>query len=164
MNTLPVVAFGVYRVFNYKIPQNNFRYGLPDYPDRQAALNSEVTHHADDFINGLLLEVSLQDIQTLRERELNYDLIRVPCLEWDNLDKKPFLAYILHSPQQEVNLKGRQIRDIKPHTQYYRVCRDGAQSLGNNFLECWKSTTFLADNITSMNGWEDEIQFMDNQN
>ena len=93
---MPVVAFGVYRVFNYKVPQNNLRYGVPDHPDRQAALNIEVTHSASDFINGLLLEVSIKDIQALREREINYDLLEVPCLKWDKLNEKPFFAYILH--------------------------------------------------------------------
>lgn len=161
LHTFPLIAFGVYRIFNYQIPHNNIRYGLPDFPDRQAALNIELTHKTEDFINGLLLEVPLKDIQQLRERELNYDLIQVPCLKWNNLNHEPFFSYILYSPYQIDTEKKNPIKNIYPHSQYYKVCREGAKSLGPDFLECWKATTFLSDKVSSMNKWEEEIKFLE---
>ena len=156
----PVVAFGVNRVFNYVIPENNTRYGVSDHPHRRAALNIRVTNKVSDFINGLLIEIPLDDIQSLREREVAYDLIQVPCILWNNWNNEPFYAYILYCPYKEFDGKERTSTNIEPHTVYYKVCRDGAKSFGDEFLKCWKSTTFLVDDITSMDIWEKENKFL----
>ncbi|MCD4695070.1 MAG: hypothetical protein K8S16_02420 [Bacteroidales bacterium] len=156
----PVMAFGVFRVFNYVISKNNARYGVFDNPRQRAALNIRVTNKVSDFINGLLIEVPVSDIQALREREIAYDLIQVPCIMWDNLNCEPFYAYILYCPYKEFDGKEKTSNIIEPHTAFYQVCREGAQSFGDNFLKCWKSTTFLADGKTSMEIWEKENEFL----
>ena len=156
----PVIAFGVNRVFNYVIPENNARYGVSDHPRRRAALNIMVTNKVSDFINGLLIEMPLSDIQALREREVAYDLIQVPCILWNNWNNKPFYAYILYCPYKEFDGEEKTSTNIEPHTVYYQVCRDGAQSFGDDFLKCWKSTTFLVDGNTSMEIWEKENKIL----
>lgn len=157
---IPVIAFGVYRIFNYVIPQDNPRYGLWDFPTRRAALNIEVTNKVSDFINGLLIEIPVSDIQALREREVAYDLIQVPCVLWDDMDQKPFYSYILYCPYQEYDGQEKTNYNLEPHTVYYQICRDGALSFGDDFLKCWKATSFIADGDSSMDKWEKENEFL----
>lgn len=150
----PVMAFGVYRIFNYVIPQNNQKYTFVDFSNKRAALNIEVTNKVNDFINGLLIEIPVDDIQALREREIAYDLIQLPCVLWDAMDNELFYSYILYCPYREYDGQEKTKLNIEPHADYYKVCRDGAQSIGDDFLKCWKSTTFLADGVSSVDRWE----------
>ena len=153
---VPVLAFGVYRKFTYVILEDNARYGIAENPIQRAALNIEVTNNVNDFINGLLIEIPLNDLKFLQKRELAYDLIQVPCISWDNRNAEPFYAYLLYCPYKEFQGVEKINNNLEPHINYYKVCRDGAQSFGDEFLNCWKATSFLADGISSMNLWENE--------
>lgn len=155
-NSIPILAFGVYRKFNYVIPEDNVRYGIAKTPYQRAALNIEVTNNVNDFINGLMIEIPLDDINSLREREIAYDLLQVPCISWDNRNAEPFYANILYCPYKEFKGVEKTNNNLEPHISYYKVCRDGAQNFGNPFLTCWKATSFLADGISSMDIWENE--------
>jgi cation transport regulator ChaC len=150
----PVLAFGVYRKFNYVIPKDNTRYGVTKNALHRAALNIEVTDKVDDFINGLLIEIPISDVDALRKREIAYDLVHVPCIWWDDMDSDPFLAYMLYCPYEVYKGIEKTDNSIEPHINYYKVCRDGAYSFGPEFLDCWKATSFLADGTTSVNIWE----------
>ena len=154
-----VIAFGVYRVFNYVIPKSYQRYSLPDHPKRITALNIEVTNKVSDFINALLIEVPISDIKALREREIAYDLIQVPCVLWDDKEKAPFYSNILFCPYYDFNGFEKTRDNLEPHSEYYKVCRSGAYDFGEDFLNCWKSTTFLSDGVSSMNAWENNFEF-----
>ena len=46
--------------------------------------------------------------------------------------------------------------NIEPNYDYYKVCRDGAQSFGDDFLKCWKSTSFLANKMSSIDKWDQD--------
>lgn len=154
-----VVAFGVYRIFNYVIPKGHLRYGLPDQPKRISALNIGVTNKVSDYINALLIEIPISDIKALREREIAYDVIQVPCVPWDDREKEPFYSNILFCPYSDFNGLEKTKDNLEPHTEYYKVCRSGAYSFGEDFLNCWKSTTFLSDGVSSMNVWENSSNF-----
>lgn len=156
---VPILAFGVYRKFNYLIPQDNVRYGKAENSIQRAALNIEVTDDVNDFINALLIEIPLNDISALRDREIAYDLIQVPCVLWDNRNSESFYAYLLYCPYKEFQGIEKTNDDLEPHIEYYKVCREGAQSFGDEFLKCWKATSFLADGKSSMNYWEKENNF-----
>lgn len=156
-----VKAYGIYRIFNYIIPESNSRYGTFDKPKRRAALNIEVTNSAKDFINALILEIPLSDIPALREREIAYDLIQVPCISWENSKLEPYYASVLYCPYHYFNGQEKTKNKMEPHTEYYKVCRSGAESFGEEFLECWKTTTFLSDGITSMSKWEHTIDLLE---
>lgn len=149
-----VFAFGIRRVFNYKIPSNIIRYG--DIVDNRAcaALNIKVTGKYNDVINAILVKVPVSDIPALRVREIAYDLIKVPCLYWDKIEKPPFMAYILHCPYNSFDGQVKTSSNIEPHLGYYNVCRDGAREFGKEFLSCWLDTTYLADGKTSVRIWE----------
>ena len=149
-----VIAFGIRRIFNYIIPSNTKRYG--DIVDKRAcaALNIKITGRYNDIINALLFEVPVSDIAALRDREKAYDLINVPCLYWDELEAPPFPAFILYCPYDSFDGQVKTSPDIVPHLGYYNVCRDGAMELGEEFLDCWLNTTYLADGKTSVKIWE----------
>lgn len=151
---IPILSFGIYRIFNYVIPKNNIRYGMTNDPIKRAALNVSFSGDKNDFINGILIEIPLKDLNSLRLREVAYDLVQVPCILWEERNAQPFTAYALYCPYKDFNGIEKTNDGLEPHSEYYNVCREGALSFGEEFLECWKATTFLADGISSMNIWE----------
>jgi hypothetical protein len=143
-----VIAFGVRRVFNYLMPSSAGSYGTPRIPQAIGALNVKITADVHDALNGLVIRTGIRDIAALRERELGYDLVPVACLWWEDLMKAPFFAYILRAGNEYTSDK------IEPHREYYDLCRTGASQWGDEFLEFWLSTTYLADGMTPVAAWE----------
>jgi hypothetical protein len=150
----PVIALGGRRLFNYEMRSDGGRYGPPTGHLDLAALNVRLTGLIEDAINGVLVEIPLSDIPALRAREVGYDLEPVACLGWEELEKPPFLAYILQAPDEPRAGKRRTNNSLEPHREYYRVCRNGAREFGELFLQFWLSTTYLADGITPVGDWE----------
>ena len=148
----PVLAFGVQRLFNYDLGTVSGRYGPPDGVGSRAALNVRVTGHVRDVINGVLVPVSLSDVEPFRGREIGYDLEPVPCLDWEQRGA-PFVAYVLCSPDEPRAGKTRTSRELKPHRAYYDVCRRGAGEFGEKFLDFWLASTFLGDGVTPVAEW-----------
>ncbi|OEU71554.1 MAG: hypothetical protein BA864_04105 [Desulfuromonadales bacterium C00003093] len=153
---LSVLSYGVRRIFNYVIPEGHMRYDPPSNPRARAALNVRFTGAGNDTVNGLLLEISLRDIQRLREREIGYDLYPVACVEWKNPEAVPFTGYILVCPDEERAGAIRTDSEIEPHREYYEICRSGATQMGKDFLKVWLTNTYLADGVTPVEQWEKE--------
>lgn len=151
---LPVIAFGVRRLFNYQMPPNIPRYGPPKQPMARAALNTRFTDKIEDAVNGLLVKWPLNDIPALRTREVGYDLIPIACLDWVETEKPPFIAYILRSPDELRVGKRFTNNEITPHQEYYKVCREGARTYGEDFLHFFLEATYLADGVTPVAAWE----------
>ena len=150
----PVIALGVRRIFNYEMSMNGGNYGPPTNDLASAALNVCLTGDIKDAVNGVLVEMTLEDIPALRTREIGYDLEPVVCLSWNELKKPPSLAFILQAPNEPRAGKKRTNPTLKPHRKYYQVCRDGAEEFGESFLNFWLATTFLADGVTAVGKWE----------
>ena len=142
----PVVAFGVRRVFDYIMPEETSRYGKPINPLARAALNVHVTGKIDDRVNGILIDLSWEEMPAMQSREVDYDLVPVACIDWTNRNYS-YPAYILRS-EQRVN------SHLVPHQAYYKVCRHGAAQVSQEFLSLWLSTTFLGDRETPVKHWE----------
>jgi hypothetical protein len=147
-----VIIFGARRLFNYEIPLN--LYGPPINPLARAALNVRITGGVHDVVNGILMNLALDDIPAIQEREKGYDLVPVVCLEWNELQKPPFLAYIFSCPDEFREGKRLTNNEISPHREYYLLCRKGTGKVGKEFLRLWLSSTYLADGITLMAQWE----------
>lgn len=149
----PAIAFGARRLFNYKMPKNTRRYG-PASGRTRAALNVQTTDNIDDVINGILFEITLEEIPAMRAREIGYDLVPVATIGWNRTNDPPFLAYILRCPDRP--LKGERLTSngILPHKRYYLVCRGGAREVSEDFLHFWLATTYLADGVTPVSQWE----------
>jgi cation transport regulator ChaC len=144
----PVIARGCIRVFDYPISSRSAsaRYGTVR-PGHNAVLN---VHPADDAhsVGGVLFDVAIDDIPALRAREVNYDLWPVRFRWFDSPDDADTMhAYILYRPNPPAD-------PMLPHPRYYRVCREGAESLGHAFLDHYLDSTFLQDRVTTIRAWE----------
>ena len=151
----PALAFGARRVFDYEMPAHGGAYGPPVSPSARAGLNVRPRNTVEDALNGVLLEMPLAEIAQLCAREVGYDLEPVPCMLWDRVaEGQPFLAYVLQCPDEPRAGLKRTNAALEPHRGYYRVCRDGALEFGDDFLQLWLSTTYLADQVTPVADWE----------
>lgn len=150
----PAIAFGVRRLFNYEMPADVDRYAPAIHPLARAALNASPTGKIDDIVNGIVMKLSVTEIPAMREREVGYDLVPVACLEWNDLERPPFLAYILCCFDEPREGKCHTNDKIEPHRGYYSVCRKGASEFGEEFLRLWLTTTYLADGVTPVAEWE----------
>lgn len=152
----PVVAIGVKRVFNYKMPDSVFtRYGHVAGEWDRAGLNAEPAIF--EVINGRVIEVGVTDLPALRLRERAYDLHPVSCLSWNAKDDRPFAAYALCC-RHEYFEGVRYLDDrLLPYMPYAKVCRDGAGMVSPQFLEMYLRTAFMADRSTTVEQWEAEL-------
>ena len=150
----PVVAFGVRRVFNYVMDPANSNYSRSVRPNARALLNVRKSGKMDHALNGTLLEVGLEDLPALRERESDYDLAPVACLNWGGEDRSSFIAWILVCGEGGERGKRRVDNQLLPHREYYSICREGAKSYGSEFLSAWLESTFLGDGETTVGAWE----------
>ena len=150
----PIIVFGVRRIFNYKMPENVSRYDPPIHSMARAALNVRVTGKIEDIVNGIVMKLSIDEIPAVRRREKEYDLMPVVCLDWVKFESTPFLAYILRCPDELPEHPCYSNNELMPHHHYYSICREGAAQFGEEFLEIWLKTTYLADGVTSVYKWE----------
>lgn len=144
----PVVAAGVQRVFDYRMSEAKSVYGAPLYAKASAALNVHVVGNPKSIVNGLLIRLTCEALAAFRDREEDYDLVPVACVDWEH-PRESFPAYIL---QSEV----RADSTLLPHRAYYLVCRRGASAYGEAFLRFWLQTTYLGDRTTLVADWEQE--------
>lgn len=150
----PVIAFGARRLFNYEIPSEVDRYAPAIHPLARAALNALPTGKMEDIVNGIVMKLPLTEIEAIRRREVGYDLVPVACLEWNEWEKPPFLAYILCCFDEEREGIRHTNDKLEPHRDYYSKCRKGASEFGEEFLRLWLATTYLADGVTPVAKWE----------
>jgi len=144
----PVVVFGARRVFDYRMPVYVPRYGLPASRRHRAALNVRPTGDPDDTFNGVLLEIPAADLPALRKRERSYDLVQLPCADWEDPAALIGAAWILSAPAGSPAVDPT----ILPHVRYVEVCREGAARIGEEFSAFWEATTFLADGVSPVSG------------
>jgi len=154
---VPVVATGVRRLFSFVIPSDQNRYGPPETPSARGALNTEYTGLDSDTVNGVLLEIHLEDLPAFRKREVGYNLFRVPCRKWSQSGKPTFDACILVCPDRNYPDLAVPMSELEPHRRYYQVCREGAARIGAAFLDAWLSNTYLVDGVTPVSEWEKKV-------
>jgi len=151
---IPVIAFGARRIFNYSMGEAVTRYGVPENEIESAALNVRLTGSIHDTLNAVLINIPIEEIPKLRDREIGYDLEPIVCVRWNGNDNEPFIAYILQCPDNPRTGKVRTNNTLMPHRIYIQKCRDGAEEFGTQFLEFWLSSTYLANGITTIKEWE----------
>lgn len=109
----------------------------------------QVTGSLSDVANGVVIEVGIDEIQALREREVGYDLKPIVCTDWDaDGTRAPRPTFVLSAPNRL--WKGRPHTNpyLRPYRPYVHQCRTGAESFSPSFLGFWRDTTFLADGET----------------
>ncbi|MDX1971015.1 MAG: hypothetical protein SFY68_00650 [Candidatus Sumerlaeia bacterium] len=143
----PIKVLGFIRVYDYIISQNH-----PELTTRissvpVAALN--VYPSPNHWFNGVLLRVSLDDIEPFRQREVGYDLVPAEYVPYDERSAKPRRVYVLSRPRTPsiFRLMGHH---FAPHPHYHELCRAGAASISKPFLRDFYKTTYLADRTTKL--------------
>ena len=152
----PVIAHGIRRVFNYRMSEPHSRYEVCTDDRNRALLNIDWTRDPGDTISGVLLEVALDDLPALRLRESDYDLVPVACVHWGEPDLPPEPAFALHCHEHSERGQRRVDRSLLPNRDYYEICRVGAATYGEDFLQHWLESTYLGDGVTRVAEWERE--------
>ena len=154
----PAVAFGVKRVFDRDVPiKPGSQWGVPCHHDARGMLNVQRTKELQEFINGVLVEVPIEDITALLDREEGYDLMPVIISDWDDFiaEIPQFeIAYILHANADSLYVNS----NIYPRPGYYELSRNAAKQYGSLFESIWHQTTFMADGETQIDIWEKWIE------
>lgn len=153
----PVIAFGFKRLFNYKASNvSNWGTNLPS--NERAMLNIIPMTTFNQIINGVVMEVSHEDLRELVRREKGYDLVPMLVADWGEvISQNPHIkikvAYTFLVPDEM-----RSNIDYT-HTKYYPVrgylhaVEKGAADYGPKYLDFWKDTTYLGDGTTSVRKW-----------
>ncbi|WP_339903777.1 NB-ARC domain-containing protein [uncultured Cyclobacterium sp.] len=151
------IGFGIRRLLNYNIPDEILY--RPIYqpltgPNARGLFNVKFTGSISDTVNGVLFDIDISDIAKLRKNEVGYDLIPIICLDWNDHEKDPILAYTLTCPERMYKGKSLTGSDLSPHPKYYRICRDGAAKISNEFLDYFLESSYFSDNKTLVKNWE----------
>lgn len=156
----PVVSFGLKRIFNYKAHDvSRWGKGLPDL--EKAMLNVEPMTTYRHIVNGIVMEVSPQDLAKLINREKGYDLVPVLVADWNdvisqNPDVKIEVAYTFYVPDELRNGVNYSQTKYYPVRGYLNAVREGASIFGEQFLNYWNLTTYLGNGTTTVNDWDEE--------
>jgi len=153
----PAIAFGLKRIFNYKdhyLESCNIGCPNENCMQEQAKLNAADTKDPNHMINGILYDITAEDLNSLRPRERGYDLERLYVVDhYDALDEscttpRVYEAYLLRA-RNENQVSYENVPDIN----YLNVCLEGARSFGKPFLKLFFDTTYLCDGVTPMKDW-----------
>ncbi len=158
----PVVAFGVKRLFNYKVTDPS-RWGPDQNRKERAMLNLAQTVNIGSMANGVILEVDAQDLSSLVARETGYDLVPILVASWDdvqaqNVDVEIRIAYTFVAVNELRNNIAYTSTEYYPVIGYLHAVQEAAKTYGEEFASFWNATTYLANGTTPIEGW-DEVTF-----
>ncbi|MBO6880903.1 AAA family ATPase [Winogradskyella sp.] len=155
---IPVLSYGVKRYLNYD-PDDNVR-SRPLYQDPNrgedyfGAFNLEYTGKISDKANGVIRRIEKADFEKFVNREVGYSLVKIKCQDFGVKDSPFIEAYTLVAPKE---YNGRKLvnNDLLPNVPYYKICREGAAAISDEFLQVWLDTSFLGDG-RNVRLWEKE--------
>ncbi|MCI5051809.1 MAG: hypothetical protein MRY21_01570 [Simkaniaceae bacterium] len=147
----PALGFGVMRLFNHAVlPIHSERWGPMKRGNERAMLNLNLTGNFADITNGILIDVTKEELIELMKREFTYELVSIPVLGWKAAISKSEMnleiAYTFYVKDSD--------QDILPVRGYAAAAKEGAAEFGADFLNLWLDTTFLFDRKTNFRRWE----------
>jgi hypothetical protein len=153
----PAIGFGIKRLFNRDVPlQQNSHWDLPENPRSRGMLNVQRSSDIRHCVNGVLIQVPLEEIQYLLKREVGYDLIPIVAATWEQLcnSTQPEwkIAYTLSALESSLYVND----EILPRPGYYELVCKAASHYGSLFELLWYLTTYLADGKTTICDWEEK--------
>lgn len=159
----PAIAFGVKRLFNYKVTDPS-RWGIEQHRKERAMLNIAQTLNIGYMANGVVLEVDAEDLAKLVSRETGYDLVPILVASWnDALNQNPEIevrvAYTFVAVNELRKNTAYTSTEYYPVLGYLHAVQEASQAYGREFAAFWNATTYLADGTTPIEGW-DEVTFM----
>lgn len=154
----PAVAYGLKRSFDRDVPiELSKHWCYPNDSKARGMLNVQSTLSSKDWVNGVLIDVEMDDIPRVLSREEGYDLMPIVVREWDSVNQttKPtiLMAYTFRAPRGSVYTN----RSLKPRPGYYELTRDAARQFGPLFFKMWFQTTYLGDGTTPISDWENQV-------
>jgi hypothetical protein len=154
----PAIAYGIRRVFDRDFPIcSSANWCVPSDPQARGMLNVLPTDNIEEFTNGLLIDVVLEDIPHILAREVGYDLIPIIVQDWEAAIKEEQsnykIAYTFHAPQGSIFTNST----IMPRPGYYELTRNAAKQFGPLFFLVWFKTTYLSDGKTPIGEWEKQV-------
>jgi hypothetical protein len=138
---IPVIVEGYQRLFNLRPAHYEPSLFLSEDPVEVGAMN--VLPSPAHRFNGLMFQVSLEELEALDERERYYDRIWVPIRSFADgsalgeaftYAANPDSPWIIDAP-----------RGLLPRWNDVVLAREGAYSVSREFGEAFDATTFLAD-------------------
>ena len=159
----PAIAFGVKRLFNYKVTDPS-RWGADQNRKERAMLNIAQTLNISSMANGVVIEVDSEDLSKLVYRETGYDLVPILVASWNDVrNQNPELeirvAYTFIAVNELRNNTSYTSTEYYPVLGYLHAVQEAALTYGPEFAAFWNKTTYLADGTTPIEGW-DEVTFM----
>jgi len=153
----PAIAFGLKRIFNYRdhsLCTCNIGCPAKGYDCEQAKLNAALTKDPCHMINGVLYDISADDLVNLRLREQGYDLEKLAVVDFkDALDEKICQPQIIEAYYLRATNPSQISNDYEPDINYVNVCTEGARFYGPAFTKLFFDTTYLCDGFVSLNQW-----------
>jgi hypothetical protein len=150
----PAVAFGIRRVFDRDVPiRKGSKWKLTNDEKARGMLNVIDTHNSFDMVNGVIVNVPIEELNEILIREVGYDLVPVLCIDWDlcnSSSPESYIAYTFRAKQKSQYTS----QNIKPRPGYYELVRDAAKEYGPLFYTIWINTTYCSDGNTSIRSWE----------
>ena len=145
----PVHAFGVRRVFNFVLEDQNYddrggNYRRSKFKNHSATLNIQQTGDEKDIVNGILMSVNKEGIDAIAKREAGYDIITVGYALIGGA-KTLSNAYMFMAREESPEIGHRVRDDILPNESALETCLVGATDYGRNFLDTWIRHCYLAD-------------------
>jgi len=157
----PALAFGAKRLFNRDVkirPQSHW--GIPCNPEARGMLNVALTGNMDDMMNGVTIEVPLDEIGPILSREVGYDLVPILYTKWDPFQKGEKPTFAVGYTFRAKALTKYTDETILPRPKYYELSRDAAKEYGAAFYQIWLNSTYMSDGQTKISKWE---KALDNQ-
>lgn len=111
------------------------------------------------MVNGIVMEIDQEDLESLVAREKGYDLVRILIADWkDVISNKPHLeikiAYTFVAPYELRNCVIYTSTEYYPVRGYLEAVQEGAFEYGEEFANFWNATTYLADGTTNIEKWD----------
>lgn len=130
----PAKIYGFIRVFN--LPSTNRI--CPITKTSVAVLNVEKSEY-NEHINGVCIEVSVDEFEYILEREKGYELIEIEIQDYNNENNrtKGFMFRARHYEAYDY------VFESEIQQEYLTICLEGAKNFGEQFLKEFKNTTFI---------------------
>lgn len=142
----PALAFGILRIFNRDVAiRSNSHWGVPKNPNARGMLNVEYSENPFEIVNGVLIDIQIEEIEPLMKREEGYDLIPVLVMDMvaSQKENKPIysVAYTFHAPRGTKYTS----ENIEPRPGYFETSRDASKKYGPLFYHLWMESTVKAN-------------------
>lgn len=102
------------------------------------ALDIKAAKDSDAKVNGVVFDVGATDLRALKEREIEYQLIKTTAFDFGS--GKPLGECLVFSASKN---NGSFVVDSPAQARYLQICLDGAKEYGDTFYREFLETTYV---------------------